>query len=96
MLDGDESALLHSFAHIVWSDENFDSASWCLARRSAYENEDYTEDEHNIVEWSLHQLLKLPQPALVPPEDYDGEHPENYPIPEIWFQSFQELTGEGL
>lgn len=83
-LNGDEMPLCYSFAHIVWADENFDSADWCLnefeKHKEEYIGADYTESQLDIVKWSLEELNKLPLSIReIIPKDYDDEHPELYP-----------------
>jgi len=78
-LEGDDSPLLYGPGHIVWADENFHSAEWCLEHF-----EDHTGDRGEadlaIVRQSLEELAKLPLDVrCVEPEDYDEEHPENFP-----------------
>ena len=77
-LEGDESPLHYGPAHIVWSDENFDSAEWCLEHFDDYKS-DYSDSDLMIVRESLEELAKLPLDIrCIQPEDYDGEHPELY------------------
>ena len=76
-----ESPLHYSASHIVWEDDNFGdhSITWCLEHFEEYKG-DYTEQELEIVKWSLNELLKIPEDVRCPePEDYDDEHPELYP-----------------
>ncbi len=81
-MDGNESPLLYGPAHIVWEDENFDSAEWCLENFDKYKG-DHTEAHLAIVKKSLEQLAALPlKTRCVEPEDYDDEHPENFPPPD--------------
>ena len=80
-LDGNDSPLHYGPAHIVWDDENFDSAQWCLDNFDEYAD-DLSEEEKAVVRWSLEQLLLLPENVINSiPEDYDDEHPENFPPP---------------
>jgi len=80
-LDGDTSPLNFGPAHIVCEDENFDSAQWCLDNFEKY-SYDLSEAEKTVVRWSLEQLLLIPENIInSEPEDYDDEHPENYPPP---------------
>ena len=58
-LNGYASPLHFGPAHIVWEDENFDSAEWCLENFDNYKG-DYTPEELEIVKWSLVELAKLP------------------------------------
>ena len=78
-LDGDESPLHYGPGHIVWEDENFDSAEWCLEHFDEYKF-DHSESDLVIVRRSLEELAALPLEVRDGvPDDYDGEHPENYP-----------------
>lgn len=78
-LDGYDSPLHFGPAHIVWEDENFDSAEWCLENFEKYKG-DYAPEELEIVRWSLEELAKLPMSVReIIPDDYDDEHPELYP-----------------
>lgn len=80
-LGGFEDPLHFGPAHVVWEDENFDSARWCLDNFSKYTG-DYSTDELAIVRESLEELVKLPRELLdVEPDDYDGVHPEKFPPP---------------
>lgn len=79
LLGGNESPLHYGPAHIVWDDENWDSVEWCLKHFDEYAD-DLTEHEKHVVRWSLEELAKIPMNTrCVEPDDYDGEHPENYP-----------------
>ena len=78
-LDGDESPLLFGPAHVVWEDENFDSAECCLETFGKYIG-DWADGELEVVRWSLNELAKLPMELRCPePDDYDNEHPELFP-----------------
>lgn len=80
-LNGDSNPLLFGPAHIVWEEENFDYAELCLEDFEKYRGH-YTDAELAIVEWSLEELARLPLGEReIEPDDYDGEHPENYPPP---------------
>lgn len=80
-LNGEESPLHYGPAHVVWEDENFDSAQWCIDNFDTYSG-DLSEYEKAVVLWSLKQLLLLPENIInSEPENYDGEHPENFPPP---------------
>jgi hypothetical protein len=82
-LDGCDDALLYSSAHVVWADENFDSAEKCLESFDEYKNEDFSNEEHAIVRWSLEELAKIPvNERDACPDDYDGRNPKNFPPPE--------------
>lgn len=65
-------------AHIVWEDENFDSADWCLEHFDEHRG-DHSDEELVAVKQSLIELNSLPMEWRVWPTDYDGKHPENYP-----------------
>ena len=76
-----ESAMDYGPAHIVWGDENYqrESVQWCLDRFDEYQH-GHGDAELAAVRASLVDLLALPDHILDPErEDYDGEHPENYP-----------------
>jgi hypothetical protein len=80
-LDGDTSPLNFGPAHIVWEEENWDSAQWCIDNFDKY-SKDLSEHEKSVVMWSLRELLKLPEHVLnAEPDDYDDENPANYPPP---------------
>lgn len=88
-LDGDSAILAFTGgAHIVWEDENFDRGSiqWCID--NGVPDSSDTPEEKAIVLRSLQELLALPDDVLdCVPDNYDGEHPENYPPPaslEMW------------
>lgn len=53
-----ESAMQYGPAHIVWADENFDSAQWCLENFDHYRGH-HTESELAAVHQSLIDLLAL-------------------------------------
>jgi len=80
-LDGYDSPLHYGPAHIVWEDENFNHAEWCLEHFDENKGDlsDYT---LGVVRWSLEELAKIPMnERAVAPEAYydDDEHPEKYP-----------------
>ena len=81
-LDGDESPLHYGPAHIVWADENFNSAEWCIEHFDEYRG-NFSDSDLAIVQRSLEELVKLPlNIRCVEPEDYDEEHPELFPPPD--------------
>jgi len=81
-LDGYKSPLHFGPSHIVWEDENFHSAEWCLEHFDENTVEYYSESDIAIVRRSLQELAALPlNVRCVEPEDYDDEHPELYPPP---------------
>ena len=55
-LDGDMMPLLYGPAHIVWEDENFDHAQWCLTH---FDQGDLTAFEADVVRDSLVELVAL-------------------------------------
>ncbi len=80
-LGGNDMPLLYGPAHVVWADENFDFAPWCLKSFDQHRG-DFSDEELAIVKRSLEQLAALPAEAWdVEPEAYGGEHPENFPPP---------------
>jgi len=72
-------------SHIVWEDENWEDSNiqFCLEYAKEKENtKNYSKEEMDICIWSLNELLKIPyEERSLEPEDYDDEHPENYPPP---------------
>lgn len=82
-LDGDESPLHYGPAHIVWEDENWDSAQWCLDNFDDYCG-DHNKEDLAVVRWSLEELLKVDERFKCEPDDYDEENPSNYPPPSDW------------
>ena len=81
-LDDYDSPLQFGPSHIVWGDENFDQAEWCLEHFEEHKG-DYDNFCLNIVRKSLEELTALPLSVkCVIPENYDGEHPELFPPPE--------------
>jgi hypothetical protein len=80
-LEGNDSPLQFGPSHIVWSDENFDSAEWCLKHFNDLDY-DYGPVELAVVRESLEELSALPREVWdVEPRGYDGVHPENCPPP---------------
>ncbi len=82
-LEGNESPLHYGPAHIVWEDENWDSAQWCLDHFDEFRG-DHSEEDLAIVRWSLEELLKVDKKFTLKPDDYDDENPQNYPPPSDW------------
>lgn len=81
-LDGDMLPLHFGPAHIVWEDENFHLAEWCLKNFDKYSG-DYSNNELSIVKWSLEKLCEIPSDnRSAMPDDYDGWNPELYPPPD--------------
>lgn len=80
-LDNYSDPLHFGPAHIVWEDENFDQAEWCLENFDKYKG-GFTEKELTIVKQSLEELSKVPINLRdIVPDDYDLEYPENFPPP---------------
>lgn len=82
-LGGNIEPLLYGPAHIVWDDENFDSAQHCLDHFDEYAG-DLTEYEKSVVRESLEMLLAVSNEFKNEPEEYDGHNPGLYPPPEHW------------
>lgn len=84
-------ALNYGPAHCTWADENFERElvqseldgfdEWVAGWNRDYDwRVKFTPEELAIVRRSLQELLALPDEQLNPePQDYDGEHPEQYP-----------------
>ena len=82
MLDGDMAPLLYGPAHVVWEDENWDFVQECLETFDEQQN-DFSQDDLAVVRWSLEELAKVPlEERDLCPEDYDDEHPKDFPPPE--------------
>lgn len=80
-LGGFSGPLHYGPSHVVWDDENWGCVDWCLEHFNEYRGQ-WTDEQLEVVRWSLLELQKLPKHVLDPePDDYDGEHPENYPPP---------------
>jgi len=83
-LDGYEDPLHFGPSHIVWSDENFDDGSikFCMDQVTKHRRDfdNYSDDELAVVRESLLQLSAIPEAIRdYCPDDYDDEHPENFP-----------------
>jgi hypothetical protein len=83
-LDGDDSPLLYGPAHIVWCDENWDSAQWCLDHFDDPPLSRYTDDDLEIVRTSLAELLLVPDEFKSEPDGFVGYDPQAYPPPKHW------------
>jgi len=82
---GADDSLHYGPAHVVWDDENWNSAQSCLDTFDEH-SEHLTEYEKSVVKWSLEELLKLPDNIInIQPDDYDGENPQNYPPPKEFY-----------
>jgi len=77
-----DSPLHFGPSHIVWEDENFETSSinFCLEKFNDYRSY-YTNEELEIVKWSLEELLKIPEnERCIEPIDYDDENPALFPL----------------
>jgi hypothetical protein len=73
-------AMHYGPAHIVWSDENFDSVQWCLDNAEEWMRGTFTDAQLNAVIESLKQLAALPKEIReCEPEGYAGHDPESFP-----------------
>lgn len=76
-----QNALEFGPAHCVWSDENFDGnfefEYGDLANKVKYG--DWLEGTLEIVKRSLDELAALPDSLKLPPNEYDGNNPSDYP-----------------
>ena len=79
-VDYDDLTLQYGPAHVVWADENWDSAEWCL-RHFEWDYPDRTRNELYATYWSLLALAALPMNVreIAPRCDEAWEHPELYP-----------------
>lgn len=84
-LNGDDSPLLFGPAHIVWEDENWNSAQWCIDHFDEYRR-DMTDHEADVVRESLVKLLSVPDEYKKEPEgfDQDNSDPADFPPPQHW------------
>lgn len=83
-----ESAMRWGPAHIVWEDENWDSAQWCLDTFDEWvrdwNGERYTVEQLSVVRESLECLVSVSDEFKHEPEGYDDENPEAFPPPLEW------------
>lgn len=83
-LDGYDVALKFGPAHIVWEDENFDSAQWCLDHFDEYRG-NWSESTLAVVRDSLVKLLEVPDEYKTEPAGFTEEsHPADFPPPAHW------------
>lgn len=76
------TAMDYGPAHVVWSDENFDSVNWCLKYCDDPLFSKWRPEVLEIIRRSLRELDAIPLKDRMPcPDNYDGEHPENFPPP---------------
>ncbi len=84
-LEGNYLPLKYGPAHVVWADENFDSAQWCLDNFEEYKG-DHSEEDLAVVRESLEQLLAVDDEYKQELDGYehDEENPEAFPPPAHW------------
>ena len=83
-LDGDYMPLLFGPSHVAWQDHNWSDADiqFCINACDRL-SESITAAAIARVRQSLVELQAVPiEIRKCTPEDYDGEHPENFPPPE--------------
>ena len=80
-LEGDNSPLDYGPAHVVWADENFDCAESCLGDFDKYADR-LSEDEQEVVRWSLEQLAKIPLSERDPAQDDWHNNATAHPPPD--------------
>ena len=61
-------------AHIVWEDENFDCAQWCIDNFEKYSG-DYSAADLEVVMRSLRELVEVPDELKECPEWFDDNEP---------------------
>jgi hypothetical protein len=75
-------------AHVVWADENWESAQYCLDYYDewvrTWNHDRYTAKELAVVRESLNRLVAVPDEFKCEPEGYDDENPKDFPPPESW------------
>lgn len=77
------SAMHFGPAHVVWEDENFDSAQWCIDHFDNH-SEKLDDVQRAAVLRSLQELVALPDPLKTSPEGYvleDDTDPADFPPP---------------
>jgi hypothetical protein len=83
-LGGNDSPLLWGPAHIVWEDENFDSAEWCLETwEGNVPFSKYEEFELDVVRESLEKLVLVPKKYRKLPGEWEDDV-VNSPPPADW------------
>jgi hypothetical protein len=81
-LGGNTSPLHFGPAHVVWADENFNSAESCLENFDKY-SDNFDKWEMDIVRRSLEELAMIPlEERDIWPDEYDGANPELFPPPD--------------
>lgn len=75
-------------AHVVWDDECWGHANWCLdwfdESKQNRSRGRFSDDELEVVRQSLIDLIVVPDEFKYVPKYYDFEHPENFPPPAHW------------
>jgi hypothetical protein len=87
-LGGDQRPLHFGPAHVVWEDENFNSAEWCLEHFDEYKG-NYPDEDLAVVKLSLEDLAKVPLVIRCLDKEYNDAcnedhdaNPDNYPPPD--------------
>jgi hypothetical protein len=73
-------------SHIVWEDENWTSAQWCLDHFDEY-SDNRSEHELKVIRESLERLLEVPEEMKVEPSGYledENSIAADFPPPEHW------------
>lgn len=88
-LNGYTDPLHYGPAHIVWEDENFDAAEYCLSKMGAVYWGDIRDSYLPIVRQSLVELIAVPDEYKRWPEAYEATdspdaNPADYPPPAHW------------
>ncbi len=65
--------MLYGPAHIVWCDENWESAQWCLDNFEKYTYDDDEAEHMAIVRQSLIDLLAVDDEFKSEPDEYKGD-----------------------
>jgi hypothetical protein len=81
---GSDSSLMYGPSHIVWADENWDCAQWCLDHFDEHKGR-CTDEALAVVRESLERLLKVPDEFKSEPGGFkDEDDPADFPPPEHW------------
>ena len=75
-------AMHYGPAHIVWADENWDRAQWCLDHFEEYTH-GYSDAELAVVRESLERLVAVPDEFKDIPDEWD-DNPKDHPPPKHW------------
>ena len=82
-LGGYDSPLDYGPGHVVWADQNWDSAQWCLDHFDEYINPDHTEEDMKVARWALEELVKLDLEAIDPVPEGGNEDDNHVAYPPI-------------